>query len=528
MKKHTLIFILIFSLLTSIFYVKNPKVSAASFDPSSIISDATFTNASTMSVADIQNFLISKGSILATISSDKLGEGANGRGAAQIIYDAVRTNRTDFAHAEGYGELNPLLMSLNPQVILVTLQKEQSLITNPYENQTSLDWALGYGCPDGGGCNVAYQGFTNQVVYGAAQFMKNYYKASTSAYKPGQTYIFTNTVGYYTDQPSQSVYITNAATSSLYQYTPHVYNGNYNFWYFMSSWFADFVSLANSGVGLLKGYGQNEIYLYSSTRNLRWYISNLADLPAWGVYSNSYKSVPDSEVNSISIASGRVSRMVQGSGPAVYYMEGGIRYYLDNEALFPLYKVSWNDRSYIDDTTLNNFPLGPALGSLSKSDLSPDVYFISASKRFYIQDEATLLGWGFSWSDIQTIPQYKINDYAPGGTLGRIAKFENSPDIFFFAGQQRFYVQSEAILNNWGVKLNSYQTIGMEKKYSLPQGKNFSQVAKGSGSAVYFIENGKKRYINNFSRLSRYGLSANDLIQVDDGLINSLPTGSDL
>ena len=37
-----------------------PKTSAASFDPGRIIDDSIFTNKSSMSVADIQNFLNSK------------------------------------------------------------------------------------------------------------------------------------------------------------------------------------------------------------------------------------------------------------------------------------------------------------------------------------------------------------------------------------------------------------------------------------------------------------------------------------
>jgi hypothetical protein len=64
-----------------------------------------------------------------------LGAGANGRSAAQIIYDYTRgqfvggvyanSNPPGYAH---YNTSNPLTITVNPQVFLATLQKEQSLI----------------------------------------------------------------------------------------------------------------------------------------------------------------------------------------------------------------------------------------------------------------------------------------------------------------------------------------------------------------------------------------------------------------
>src|SRR5690606_12122624 len=47
-----------------------------------------------------------------------------------------------------------------------------------------------------------------------------------------------NTMGGYAGiTHHQTVTIANSATAALYRYTPHVFNGNYNFWKFYSSWF---------------------------------------------------------------------------------------------------------------------------------------------------------------------------------------------------------------------------------------------------------------------------------------------------
>lgn len=212
---------------------------AAGFTATRLIEDGTFTNNS-MTAGQIQQFLVSKNSVLAKTRSEQLGDGANGRSAAQIIYDATRGSRTDFATGNGFGPRHPLLISVNPQVILVTLQKEQSLITGRYPldagyTQRALRFAMGYGCPDDSGCAESYSGFTSQVVYASAQLARNTQLASRSQYPPGRISVFHDQVGRSTAHVN--VRVANAATSALYQYTPHVYFGNYNFYNFMNTWF---------------------------------------------------------------------------------------------------------------------------------------------------------------------------------------------------------------------------------------------------------------------------------------------------
>ena len=74
------------------------------------------------------------------------------------------------------------------------------------------------------------------------------YNGSVS--KVGQTIILDNTLGGYDGvSQQQNVTLTNNATAALYRYTPHVFNGNYNFWKFFQAWFkyqnGQLVALAN-------------------------------------------------------------------------------------------------------------------------------------------------------------------------------------------------------------------------------------------------------------------------------------------
>lgn len=145
---------------------------------------------------------------------------------------------------------------LSAKVILVTLQKEQSLLTNPAPTPDVLQKAMGYGCPDTAACDSTYYGFFNQV-YAAARQLTWYGNpgGSFTWLKVGQP----NHVLFHPDAErcgGADVTIANRATAALYYYTPYQPNsaaladlygtgdscssfGNRNFWRMYSDWFGD-------------------------------------------------------------------------------------------------------------------------------------------------------------------------------------------------------------------------------------------------------------------------------------------------
>ena len=215
----------------------------------SLVSDGDFVDINSMSVAAIQSFLAGKGGYLANAPSNQLGDRAGGRSAAPIIYDAAH------GAGEASGSLNGITInsstgSVSPRALLVTLQKEQSLVTRTDYSQNALDKAMGYGCPDSGGCNAKYAGFTNQVEWAAWQLRYNYEAAGMDASWWSSHYSTHYYVGYSRSHNWSSTYYVvtykNKATASLYRYTPHVGYGNFNFWRLMIDWF---------GVGTTGGGG---------------------------------------------------------------------------------------------------------------------------------------------------------------------------------------------------------------------------------------------------------------------------------
>lgn len=251
----------VFAFMFAVTFVNTKAVSAAipDWQAGNIISDSVFTNKSSMSVNSIQSFLNSKVPNCDTWGEEtsEYGGGTrrqwaesrgysppftclrdylqNGKSSAQIIYDAAQE------------------FSINPQVLIVLLQKEQGLVTDEWPVDIQYRSATGYGCPDTAACDSDYYGFTNQVRW-AARMYHAIMTDSPTWYTP---YVLGNNhIGYNPNSScgGSTVNIQNRATKSLYNYTPYQPNqavlnanwgqtvscgayGNVNFYMYFRAWF---------------------------------------------------------------------------------------------------------------------------------------------------------------------------------------------------------------------------------------------------------------------------------------------------
>jgi hypothetical protein len=167
--------------------------ASGAFDPDTIITDANFRDVGSMTVAEIQTFLERQPGTLDTYRA----KDHNGRtsSVAEMIVEAAVAYR------------------ISPKVILVTLQKEQSLLEKRNPTQKSYDWAMGCGRADSR-TYTQYKGFGKQIWFGAEKLNKN-----AAPWHAGIERKIDGSV----------VRMTNEATYSLYKYTPH-FHGNQMFW----------------------------------------------------------------------------------------------------------------------------------------------------------------------------------------------------------------------------------------------------------------------------------------------------------
>ncbi|MEO8907739.1 MAG: hypothetical protein ABI310_06630 [Microbacteriaceae bacterium] len=221
-----------------------------SFDPGFIISDDNFYDSNTMTALQIQSFLRAQ----ACIPKDPVPCLADFR-------QTTVSQPAEFAHCAPYAGARSERASaiiakvatacgISPRVLLVLLQKEQSLVTRP--SRYGYQRATGYACPDTAECDTKYFGFFNQVYSAAWQF-REYSASSDWRYHVGAVQ-----VQYSPNLACGSAIVTirNQATANLYNYTPYQPNpdtlatptasptacstyGNLNFFRIYTQWFGD-------------------------------------------------------------------------------------------------------------------------------------------------------------------------------------------------------------------------------------------------------------------------------------------------
>lgn len=234
-------------------------VTGSSFSAGNIISDANFYDGGAMTAAQIQSFLSAQVGTCASSSCLSNGKfSMNSRGSDPMC--RAVTGGSNLTAAVMISRV-AAACSISPKVILVTLQKEQTLVSGATARNPSaarLERAMGYACPDnvGGHCDPAYAGVGNQVYWSAWQWKRYGNPAGTSNYftwfNPGGVRQIQYNVP--TSCGTKSVSVQNKATAALYYYTPYTPNtaalnnlygtgdscsayGNRNFWRMYTDWF---------------------------------------------------------------------------------------------------------------------------------------------------------------------------------------------------------------------------------------------------------------------------------------------------
>jgi len=254
-------FLLVTALLAVLAVLLPAPVAPASaadlgaFEAGNIISDPIFYDAGTLDAAAVQSFLNNKGrSCVGTSTGTCLKDFRQATTTQLANSRCTRTYEgvSDESAAQIIAKVG-VACGINPEVLIVTLQKEQGLITATTGRSAAVyQKALGFGCPDTAACDAQYYGFFNQIYRAAWQFRSYALNPSSYAHRAG----ITNNVRFSPDANcgTSPVFIQNQATASLYNYTPYQPNaaalasgygsgnacsayGNRNFWNYFTDWF---------------------------------------------------------------------------------------------------------------------------------------------------------------------------------------------------------------------------------------------------------------------------------------------------
>lgn len=444
--------------ILSLLFALGPAQPALAFNPNLLLSDFELTDGSALSKAGIENFLQSKGGELARKRfTTPFGE----QKAADIIYSA----------GKHYG--------ISQKYLLVRLQTEQSLVTNPNPSDRAYNFATGYGCPDTAPCSSTTRGFYNQVHW-AARVISEYYLPSIAATGcRGQFCIGRATTVQDWDQ-ARSVTPENAATVALYNYTPHVYNGNFNITKFMSQWFT---RVFPDGA-FVREAGADNYYLIEFGKKRKF--------------------------RSLSVAASHydLRKAIPATGSELGAYEPG------TEFVFPEYSLIRSPRGtvfLIIDGQKRGIPSREVFRSLG---FHPEE----------VQEAA--------WADINLLPDGPVITLESAYPVGALLQSVSTGGITYVEnGVRRAIYSRDIFVSNYKGQKTISVTQDEIEKYGTGDPVRFKDgeiVTSTDDRAVYFISNGERRPIANREVFDSLGLKWSNLITTDNRSLSLHPIGATL
>jgi hypothetical protein len=528
------------------------SASADSFTANSIIDDALFNNTQTMSANQINSWLNSNFGSTSCISTDHGFSAPDPTGytpsggftyggnvsAGQVIADA----------SQAY--------SINPQVLLTTLQKEQTLVSGAAGCSTlRYTGAAGYGCPDGGTTynysgldlytingvsttsvtgtcvNSAQKaGFSQQVIH-AAWLLKfgeersegniNWDVQLTNAPQPGDNWDNSDdpqscyggpmtqgtwqicpsgaTTFYdgYTTIDGTAVHMDDGATAALYWYTPH-FPGNENFFNIFTGWFGSTHYLEPAGGLVELGNQSGKLYFVSLDNSTRYYIPTWSTLQAFGL--DRYQIIPtdDTTIDSYTDGGTLKTLVFDNNDQKVYLVDNGKRYW------FQLYCSQWGldctnqttgDVSFLTSTYFDNFV---TYGGLSQpiQQVNGTYYLMQNGTKEPFASLADMQTMGYTTSQSMPIVQTDLNSTQPLGDL-QIAnptfiQFSGSPSLFYFDGQNFHHVPSYDVYTAWGYQPIMTPPISAYNTAPPTSSSTLSIWVEDSNNNDYLVDSGRK------------------------------------
>ncbi len=412
------------------------SAQAFSFNPNNIISDREFTNPFAMDLNQIQYFL-NRGALGTLFTEDWQGKT---RSAAEIIWRASQDHL------------------ISPKVLLVTLQKEQSLVEAQTPSEKQLNWATGYAVCDN--CKMddpaiqRWKGFGKQVNSAAMQYTDGYLadieKTGTTQGKYGP--------GVPVQVSNQTVVPENAATAALYAYTPHIH-GNKLFATIWDRWF----SIQHPTGTLLKAEGDARVYLVE--------FGYKRPITSWGAFISRFHPDLIIEVSPTALANYADGAPISLPNYSLVQDEDGAIFLLVDDALRPIAnREVFRSLGFVEDELVmisnaerNQFNLGKEVTKESAHVRGALLRLEGTELTFYVQDgvrhlipSAAVQKARFPFESTATVPAMMIEQYREGTPIafpdGYLVMADDSPVVYVISEGKKRPIASEAVFTSYGWK----------------------------------------------------------------------------
>ncbi|MCK4554066.1 hypothetical protein KAU19_03825, partial [Candidatus Parcubacteria bacterium] len=296
-------------------------------------------------------------------------------------------------------------------------------------------------------------------------------------YKTGQIYTFTNP--YATNKQETTIVApANQATAALYNYTPHVYNGNYNFYNIWQRWF----TRSYPDGSLLQAEGEVGVWLIQNNKK-RPFLTKGALASRYDI--NKILTVNRSDLDAYQkgapIKFPQYSLIRSPRGTIFLLVDDKRRGFASGEAFRQIginpeevMDASWEDiNAYIEGKPITATSTYPT-GALLQNKTTGGVYWVIEGTKAPIWD-AIFLKTKFKHKKIIPVSPEELADYTTIGPVifedGELIKSPNSPAVYVISGGQKRPITSGKIFENLGYKWENIITISPKVLYLYEQGE---------------------------------------------------------
>lgn len=403
----------------------------SSFNPGNIISDAVFYNGSAMSSAQVQGFIDSKERCAAGYTClENYRESTFTRAADAKcgVYNGVASQlASDIIVAVAQA------CSINPQVLLTVLEKEQGLVSSNSPSAAKYRIAMGFGCPDTAACDTQYYGFYNQVYNAARQYQVYRLSPGSFSYRAGRV----NNILYSPNGACGTgpVYIENQATAGLYDYTPYQPNaaalanmygtgdgcsayGNRNFWRIFSDWFGN----PQGGGWFAKTADSATIYLL--TADHKYPVPNGEILNAYYGPLGPYRVVSADYLAQFTTGIPLGQTVRDSTTGNISYFDQGVGHHAASCDQLVAWATSCSNYVDLTPTEFSALAVGSPLSSWARSAATGAMYYVSGGSKSFVHsiDEILRINGGNmpNYADLGATALATLRDgpdYVTAGTL---------------------------------------------------------------------------------------------------------------
>ncbi len=540
--------------LTSIFpSTPAAAVSGSDWRAGRIIDDSIFFNENSMSVSQIQNFLNAKvptcdnwgTQSYAGTTRREYSEARGIKFPLRCLKEYYENPTTHANNLEGRSRPSGSISAaqiiwnasqnhnINPQSLIVLLQKEQALVTDDWPWPIQFRSATGYGCPDTADCDDDYYGFYNQVESAAWQFRRYADQPNDYNHVAGQN----NSVRYNPSSScgSSTVFIQNQATAGLYNYTPYQPNqaaldnlygtgnacsayGNRNFWRLFNDWFGSTVGTPLFRIGsgdAVYILGANNTYYHIASQEVLWAYG-------FGTLINKIESRPSSYLSGKTNA-GNLPLDVRFEGSEVYMMDSGNLHHFTSSGMMSTYGFTLGQEAKLPSPYKQYYLPSSDMQQILRHTSGPEVYSVESGKKRHIVDSEAYSTLGSpvyssrSSVTLNTNTASTISDGAPIMAGNKLLRRSDNNTFSFWDGTDIQDVKRETVAElNMNIDYEADSTIINQ----LPSGGALiNKYVKNAGGQLYLLDN-RQKFLVSSGDLSEMGLTSDSFTLASDGFLN--------